>query len=184
MFNSTFKDAIHIRGDLLWQTSQNTQGRLLKLLIKERFALAMMGIHFPRNHKLFEIFDRKLQQMLAAGLINYHVAEELLWMKPKSYEKYRNKFENDDPKILSIKDLKAGFVIWLCSIVISMVAFIFEWTYGMLKFSYDLKRKLRKTKKVKPYPKILVVQKLAAKKLTKDIPLKKIKRNKKFENSR
>jgi hypothetical protein len=139
LFDPAFKGAIHVAGDLLWQTSKNTECRLLKHVIKERFVLAMMGIQFPRNHKFFEIFNRKLQEMATAGLIEHSASSYLSWLKPNCYKKYRLKFENDDPKVLSLKDLEAGFVIWLSFICLSVFVFVLEWIWRLTE-SFVLKK--------------------------------------------
>lgn len=125
-FNSTFKDAIHIRGDLLWQASMLSEGRLIERMIKERFALTMFGFQFPRNHKFFEIFDRKIQEIFAAGLTYKLDSIMLSWTKPECYKEFRHKYENDDPKVLSLKELEAGFVIWLIFMCSSVIVFVLE----------------------------------------------------------
>lgn len=134
LFNSSFNAAIHIHDELLWQTSRNTRGRILQRLLPDRLVLAMMGMQFPRNHKLFEVFDKKLQQLFVSGLIDFEAKECLFWLKPDSYRKHRHEFENDDPKVLTFDDLEAGFVIWATSILISIFVFLIEWLTNIREF--------------------------------------------------
>ena len=84
-------------------------------------------MQFPRNHRLFEIFDKKLQQLFEGGIIYYYLDEVLKYLNPKRYEHlYRDK-----PKVLTIKHLEAGFVIWIISVSTALAAFMFEW---LIKF--------------------------------------------------
>lgn len=94
---------------------------------------------FPRNHKFFEIFDLKTQQLFTGGIFLHHAENYKKYWDPNYYKRpelltkdyleniYPAKF-TDGPKVLTMADhLEAGFVIWILSISFAFVVFIIEW---------------------------------------------------------
>lgn len=98
-------------------------------MLKERLFLLVAGSGFPKNHKLFEIFDKKLQQMHEAGLIEFLNRIVKTFAESGQYRKYQE--DPNEKKVLTLKSLEAGFVIWLTSLSLSIVMFICEWIIRM-----------------------------------------------------
>lgn len=90
----------------------------------------MGGLNFRGNHKFFETFEKKTQQLFAAGIIDHYAADYNDNLNPKQYEHlYR-----DGPQILTLAHLEAGFVIWIVSICIAISVFICEWLVTLKDF--------------------------------------------------
>lgn len=73
------------------------------------------------NHIFSESFVKKFQQVTEAGLINYYLRYWYDENNPKRWEVTKG------PKVLTLKELEAGFVICIVSLVISTVIFCLEW---------------------------------------------------------
>lgn len=118
-----------MRTDLLKVFAQESRGKILERVLKERFCLDVSGIRFPMNHKLFEVFDTKIQQLLANGLVEHFVSESYEALNPKYelYLRHKTLNEPENPKVLTLEHLEAGFVIWLLSICFAVFAFAVEW---------------------------------------------------------
>jgi len=99
---------------------------LFKNLKKEELPIEICGLKFPRHHHFFEAFDYKMQQLFTGGLLwvrNGSLKFNTQW--PSSDAKYFRTL--DEPKILNLKILEPGFVIWTSSLLFAVTAFIFEW---------------------------------------------------------
>lgn len=78
---------------------------------------------FSHNHAFFNAFNRKIEQLVTAGIINHWTEvfealvdpKDLIRLKPENYQK------------MSLKHLEAGFVVWLLSLLFPIAAFIIEW---------------------------------------------------------
>lgn len=101
---------------------ENSQGKLLKRLLKKRIMLEMNGIAFSRSSKFFFIFDKKLQQLFTAGLTNRYAY--ILHRDERAYEKFES---SSGPQVLTLKHLEAGFVVWLITLSTAIIIFIAEW---------------------------------------------------------
>lgn len=107
-----------------------SKGKILKRLLHERLSFDMLSLQFPPHHELYEIFDEKMQQLFISGIIDHHVSEYNRLADPKCYEHlYRI-----EPQQLTLKNLEAGFVIWLASINFAIVAFVFEWFVRLTEY--------------------------------------------------
>lgn len=93
----------------------------LPLLLKERLIIEARALVFDRHHFLFEIFDKKLQQYIEAGLINYNIKFFEEKNDPKRYEEYKEPFA-----VLTMGELEAGFVVCVTPLVISILVFAIE----------------------------------------------------------
>jgi hypothetical protein len=109
----------------LYIDAKYSNGLFLTRLTKQRMALDASGMVFPKNHKLFEIFDRKIQQLLSGGIINHYTEEWFQYLNPKRYAHLKSQ----DPEVLKMSDLEAGFMVWLITILIATLAFLFEWIF-------------------------------------------------------
>lgn len=134
LFDPSFEGVVHVSGSILAVDSKRTNGRILKRILNEHLFSISLGLGMIRNNIYFNIIDKKIQQLLTGGLIGFYVDKYHIWEKPKMYERYRHLFEHDGPKVLSLTDLEAGFVIWLVVLSFSLVAFILEWIARLRDF--------------------------------------------------
>ena len=101
------------------------------------FQVNQVGFFFLRNNYFLPIIDRETQQLTSAGIMNYLV--NLV---------YNNRFlftSEKEWKVLSIENLRFGFVIWLYSCAVTVVVFVAEviiWI-AIKKTEIRLKRHIR-----------------------------------------
>lgn len=130
IFDSKFKNVLHVESQNLYIFNLISNGKLLSRILKETFYLEMSGMAMngmqPRNHKFFETIDTKIQQLLASGHIGLFTTYWNLQLKPKFYEKYN---PNEGPTKLTMEHLRAGFVVWIISLWFAVVAFVVEWVF-------------------------------------------------------
>lgn len=101
-----------------------SRGRLFKRLLKSRLFLKTFGMMFPRNHKLFSIFDTKVQQLFEAGLIDHYASE---YYKDVMNQKLFAHLYQRGPEVLTLQHLKAGFMVCFVPFSLSVIAFLSEW---------------------------------------------------------
>jgi hypothetical protein len=118
-----------------------TRGEIHKRLFSEPYQEQFCGVNFPRNHKLYPNVNHKITQLFEAGITQKYIKDNAEYLlNPKRYEKpillhkkylettWRKSFISEkEPKVLSMKDLEFGFVIWLGALVLPMIGFILEW---------------------------------------------------------
>ncbi|CRK91816.1 CLUMA_CG005441, isoform A [Clunio marinus] len=85
--------------------------------LDEIIAVAPRSMSFVANMELFKTFDEKLTQLREAGIMDH--------IKKPYYELYKEK-PNNDPKVLTMDDLSAGFVVFLVFLLISIASFSLE----------------------------------------------------------
>lgn len=88
----------------------------------------MCGLDFPRNHKLYEIFDRKIQQLFVGGLIIHYEKNATDNLNPKRYQH----LYIIDKKKLTLTHLEAGFVVWLTLTLLVSIIFACEWIVTLI----------------------------------------------------
>lgn len=91
-------------------------------LLEERFLLENRALHYPPNHFLFDIFDRKLQQYIEGDFINYNTRYWTRANDPKKFEEFKEPFA-----VLTLGELEAGFVVCMVPLALSILVFAFEW---------------------------------------------------------
>lgn len=91
-------------------------------LLEDRFILENGAFMFPRNHFLFEAFNRKLQHYIEADLVKFHTRYYDELSNPLRFKKYEEPFA-----VLKLEELEAGFVVWLLPLLLSFLVFGFEW---------------------------------------------------------
>jgi hypothetical protein len=123
IYDPNFKGCIELSEKSLYYDIAATQGRIAKRLVRNILPVEMNSIYFPPNHDFFEVFDEKIQQLFTAGIVNHFVDE---YKKYENLKRYKHLYP-DGPRVLSLMDLEAGFVIWLASISFAMVVFVIEW---------------------------------------------------------
>lgn len=98
-------------------------GEILKRIIKENVLGSTKMIVFPRNHHFYESFNKNIERLVTAGIINYFGDDykDLISVKRFSHLKLSK------VKPMNLKHLEAGFVVWLMSLIVPVAAFIVEW---------------------------------------------------------
>lgn len=126
IYDPNFKGTVQVHSEFLYFHVGVSKGKLLHRILKERLYLMMSGMMFPINHKLFESFDKKLQQLMTGGIIDHYREYYHEYSSPKRYD-YLYPVK---PKVLSLQLLEAGFVVWLVSLLLSVIVFILELIFG------------------------------------------------------
>lgn len=153
IFDPTFKGSIQVNQDYLIDFATASNGKFLDRVLKENLYVEISGLEMPRNHRFYEIFDEKFQQLFAAGIIDHYRDKWVKLTKPKHYRHLRDSC----PKVLTMELLEAGFVVWLVSLTAAFVVFVCEWILTGLKwlvvekvlsvyFDVMMKRSIRKVR--------------------------------------
>lgn len=89
-------------------------------LLEEIIKTVPMCVMFPFHSPLFELFNKKMHQLLSSGLIyywyNYEINRKGLKLKP----------EIIGPQILTMEHVSIGFFACLCPLVLSILTFFCE----------------------------------------------------------
>lgn len=91
-------------------------------LLPDRFMLEPYVLILPRRNFLFEVLDQKLEQLFEAHLLGYY-------LKHDYYKGYFEKMKtNELPyKILTLRELEAGFVVSIAPLILGVLIFCIEW---------------------------------------------------------
>jgi hypothetical protein len=109
------------------------EGQVLDRMIEDVNFGILKVLPFPRNHRLFESFNKKVEQIKPAGIINHFRKDENELLNKKRFE--NSNLENARP--MNLQHLEAGFAVWLITISLSIAAFVAEW---ICKCIFNLKR--------------------------------------------
>lgn len=91
----------------------------------------MYGLVFNKGHKLYEVFDRKLQDLFVTGIIERNIRITTDRGNPKRFAHlYR-----DGPEVLTMEHLEASFVICLAPLSLALIAFLFEWIIRIVEYT-------------------------------------------------
>lgn len=96
---------------------------------KDNFRLYQMGVTFRNNHPHFKLFRDEFEKLFECGIIQNYMNNDkkkmfVLYHDPKSPLKIVE--EKIEKKVLTLEDLKSGFVIWLVTVLIATIVFIWE----------------------------------------------------------
>lgn len=72
---------------------------------------------------MLETFNKKIQELLVGGFIDYFDQDYLKYIKPERYEHLHPK----GPKVLTMEHLRAGFTVCCLSLSFAAFSFVFEW---------------------------------------------------------
>lgn len=100
---------------------ENSGGKIISRIIKQRVKKPLEGFRFPQNHRFFDIFSTKINQMVTCGIVD-HFSDQFNDLT------YKKKFAN-----LTIH-LQAGFAVWLVSLIFPVTVFIVEWIITFKEF--------------------------------------------------
>lgn len=131
IYDSKFEGALYISADQMLLFAQKSRGHIYKQFIEDRIALQMFGMSFSKNHKFYETFDRKLQEIFEAGVVGRHIRTHEDYANTKRYAHLYQR----GPKVLTLEHLEAGFVICLVPLSFAIIAFIFEWIIKIVEYT-------------------------------------------------
>jgi hypothetical protein len=94
------------------------KGKFKYKKLQERISLSHISFLFRKNHFLFDVFDKKLSQMIESGLAEKIVNEFESPFPPLK--------EDSEPVVLSLHHLGTGFLICLLFLLASFVVFVLE----------------------------------------------------------
>jgi hypothetical protein len=87
---------------------------------KEQLMTVNVVMFFPKNSYLKETFNRKLNELLTAGIIQY-------WVRKFADPRFLAiKVGSDEPKVLTIDKLSGVLKVLLIGLAISLIAFFIE----------------------------------------------------------
>lgn len=124
-----FRGAVQMIPEVLQYQMKATNGKILHRFMKQQFYVRMMCWSF-HNDFLVEVFDEKSQQLFEGGFLEHFDRENRENINLKRY-KHLN---YDEPKVLTMEHLKAGFVVWLVTIPLAIISFIVEWTSQLFQY--------------------------------------------------
>lgn len=119
IFNPHFKGVFQTEPLSTSLYSSLTNGRFEPRVRRDVLFVEMCGLKFPNHHHFTGIFERKSKQLFEAGVIQVKMNDLL-------YQIFDHWFV-DEPKVLDLKKLEPGFVIFIASVALATTAFVFEW---------------------------------------------------------
>lgn len=125
IYNKSFKGAMQIPAFTFYYKVLQSRGRILGRVMKERVDVEISGLIMPKNHKFYDLFNAKIQQLFEGGIISYF---NEVWTKCLDPKRYAH-FYNNEPQVLTMDHLEAGFVIWLVSLFGAVAVFLVEWLF-------------------------------------------------------
>jgi hypothetical protein len=128
--DSNMRAVFYLQSDRLAKLISKTKGKILKRIFKQSVMGSRKVFIFPQHHRFYETFDRKIVQLVTAGIIN-HLASEF---KDVINTKRFSRLKSEEVEPMSLEHLEAGFVIWLVSMIFPIVAFAFEWVVTFKSF--------------------------------------------------
>jgi hypothetical protein len=152
VYNSIYKSSnVSFLSDSLqlYRLAIISRGELLNRILKQdesQITVYSCGMKFSANDKLYDSFNRRIQQLHEAGIIKHIMDKYEKFLDAKFYQKpimthkkylettWRKSFI-DEPKVLTFKDLKFGFVIWFLSMIIPLIIFMFELIIKIFEFA-------------------------------------------------
>lgn len=127
VFSPKFRGGILIPGNVQYFFLLRTDGRIQERYLNHQLWIEAYNLMFPRNHKFYEAFDEKFQQLWTSGIIEFYSTDYKKFSSKKYYKKFRHLYVTDGPQVLTLKHLEAGFVICLVAIFFAFIAFVIEW---------------------------------------------------------
>lgn len=121
------KSAVQCLDDVLKYQAIATNGTFLRRILKDTMYVRRVAFYFMEG-KTLDIFDEKIGQLLEAGIIDYFNTEHTEYVNPKRYDH----LHPNGPKVLTLGHLRAGFVIWLVSVMFAILVFFLEWMIRLI----------------------------------------------------
>lgn len=103
--------------DAFYYFNREHHGQYQFMKLPEKVMVNHKSFVFPRNHFIPLVFERKIPQLVEAG-----ITERIL----KEFEYSDRKSHDDKRKVLTIEHLSVGFKIWLLFLALSFGFFCLE----------------------------------------------------------
>lgn len=87
IFDPTCKCGAHLNNHMLYWYAEATRGEGLRRLLKESFMIEFCGMEIPRNHKYFDVFNHKTEQLFVAGIIQHLYSNEEISLTINLYKR-------------------------------------------------------------------------------------------------
>lgn len=129
MLDPTIKGVLQTDPYMMAQMQQSTAGIFSQRIRKEILYVYMCGIKFPHHH-FTGIFGLKSQQLLTGGFISSFQKDLLSFSESLRFQH----FIEEKSKVLNMKKLKPGFVIWAASLCVAFLALLLEWLITMKEY--------------------------------------------------
>lgn len=146
------------------------KANLMKIMKNDLFK-SPLGFATVRNSIFFRMFKINLQRLFEAGITNIFNIEQV---RIELVGNYKVTEANDEPKVLTMQDLKAGFIIWLVAVSGAILVFFGEIVFfhcslfinkARLKFKSKIEKiKIAKSRPKRKKRKIIKIKKLRKKK--------------------
>lgn len=132
IFDHTFKGTVAVTMQDIQKFSPLTNGKYLERILDENLYSEYWSLSFPPFHRFFEDFEEKTQQLITAGIVNYHLDS---WIHNDDKKKFEHLYAYlKGPQVLTMAHLEAGFVIWLVSVSLAIFSFLLEWLLKLGEF--------------------------------------------------
>lgn len=95
-------------------------------MLSDRLNVDVKMMALPRDNHYFEIFNKKILQLVEAGLFDQYSKD---WMNSRDLKK--NEEFAEPFKILTLGELEAGFVVCMVPLLFSAIAFCLEWMVAL-----------------------------------------------------
>lgn len=86
----------------------------------------MHGMMFKNYNPFYEMVDDKIRQMIPGGIMQHLYKEQVRIKKTSSENSVRNSKEPIDPQVLTMDQLKIGFLICAAMLCLSTIVFVVE----------------------------------------------------------
>lgn len=123
MFNHSFKGLLKVDLRMLHQLLKETRGKFKSRMKFRKSDDDTWRFDFAHYHRFLDSFNNKLQQLVTAGIINLYFT----YASPDLNMKRYSHFFIEEPQILTMTDLNAGFSIWIICCSLGPIAFLIEW---------------------------------------------------------
>lgn len=136
--NPKFKGAMFRSYTGILYSNQLNLNQTKSVMCKEIFMMFPVVIYVPKNFYLTNAIDEQIQYLQGAGLIDY-------WHSEIIDQRYLKVQESSEPKPIKLEYLSGCFYIWIGSICLSSLAFIWEvmqWTCQKRSEKKKMKTKL------------------------------------------
>jgi hypothetical protein len=138
ILNPSFKGAQHLESRWFHHYARHSHGATMKRVLRDTLYGEPLGLLFYRNDPLLPLLNHKLHQLFDCGIVQHLVSQYDKYLDPNYYKRpllltkeYLHeiypKMHPSGPKVLSMEQLEAGFVVCFFPLVLSLLAFLFEW---------------------------------------------------------
>lgn len=122
--DSTFKGALGRPLTRVLYTNRLSPKSARNVVCNEILMTIPVAIFTKKDFFLLEAFNEKIQNLKAAGLIEF-------WDFRKSEDKFSSKSDLRKPKVLNLNHLEGSFLILLVGTFISFVVFVIEILFSL-----------------------------------------------------